>query len=1242
MYELSDESLPWAEATAWYKLPGYCSRTYDDHNAHAVPFRVGYVRSGLRRLFRPPGPGQPGGEAARTDETTPDNGAGQEPESGQAKPPWELAGPAEAESSGGSGSDPWQSSTDWTLGSQSGALDSGSTGSPGQDEGDQPGDWNLAEPMSGGGGRSWDEEGSGSAGRPAETGVTGGADDAATGAGAEGAATEAGTDGAATEAGTDGAAGAGAEGGAEDAAAGVGVASAVGAEAGGEGGVTPAGARPRRRWPGSSRLARHARVARLRAAVSGIQDKASGRTFSRLTLLPALLVIAWLLPAIPLLLGGSFALAPMLAISIPVALALIYFGLRQVPGRWPKTAQAKPGPGDRAPFWATLCTIVVAAGFTAWQIVMDSHQVIVTRDPGVYLNFGYWIAHHGSVTIAVSATAFGAHHPGLAFATAGFLQNGVNLVPQFLAGLPVLLAAGFWAGGTGAAVLVPPVIGGFAVLAFGGLTGRLAGPRWAPAGAIVLALALPEQYTSRAAFSETLTQVLLFGGLCLLIDSLSSPGTRIVAAAASTSVGPDPAGSGVVSAGSEGLSSGGSGVVGAGSEGLSSGGSGVVGAGSEGLSSGGSGLVGAGRGGLSPGGSGVVGAGSEGLSSGGSGVVGAGSEGLSSGGSGVVGAGSEGLSSGGSGVVSAGSEGFITADSGVTGDDLAGAYSASDPAFDPASGDPGDPDLIVLGSTDSGPAEFERDPADPDTEDLPSVGSGPAGSGPPSSALPAPPALPAPSASSAPPVPPTPPVLPATAAPSASPATAVLPAVGAVIMRWRRPSWFVSPSQATILALLAGLALGLTAAVRVDGLSILLPSVPIVGIMFAGRKPQWLPFGLGLVAGAGYGLADDLVLARPYFDSLSSWTRPFGIAIAAVAVITVDCALIWRYAKLGRLAKRVLGIAPLRWLPGVIATLTVLVVIAFAVRPYVQTVRGDTNPGEISYVGYLQRVAGLPLDPRRLYAEDTLYWVIWYIGLPAVLLGVFGFALLTQRVLRSFFTWKDPTGAARLWALPLLIIGWITVTVLWRPGTVPDQPWASRRLVPVVIPGLILVAVWGAAWLTGRARARGAGKAASSAVAVFCLGALLLPTTLTTFGIGVTSSSVANGNSKRLALQPVGPGQIDAVRSICTTLGPDASVVIVDPRVASQFTQVIRGMCNVPVAAMDRPPPVSLQPVISSIVSAHRRPVLLGADAAELNLFGSSPRRILNLTATQDAHELTRPPTTTWPIHYTIWMSQVG
>ncbi|MDQ2882504.1 MAG: hypothetical protein M3Y48_15220, partial [Actinomycetota bacterium] len=39
--------------------------------------------------------------------------------------------------------------------------------------------------------------------------------------------------------------------------------------------------------------------------------------------------------------------------------------------------------------------------------------------------------------------------------------------------------------------------------------------------ALVLGLSLPEQYVSRSAFAEPALQVLLFGGLCLLIDSLT-------------------------------------------------------------------------------------------------------------------------------------------------------------------------------------------------------------------------------------------------------------------------------------------------------------------------------------------------------------------------------------------------------------------------------------------------------------------------------------------------------------------------------------------------------------------------------------------------------------------------------------------------------------------------------------------------------------------------------------------------
>jgi hypothetical protein len=458
--------------------------------------------------------------------------------------------------------------------------------------------------------------------------------------------------------------------------------------------------------------------------------------------------------------------------------------------------------------------------------------------------------------------------------------------------------------------------------------------------------------------------------------------------------------------------------------------------------------------------------------------------------------------------------------------------------------------------------------------------------------------------------------------------------------RGRRRQW-AGPSQATVLAALGGLALGLTAAVRVDGLSDLLPAIPFIGILFAARKPQWLPFGAGLLVGVGYGLADGYLLARPYMDSLGSSMRTVGIVAGGLAVVTLDLALFSRLDVLRRLVKRVLAVPPLRWLPGTVALLTGLVLIGFAIRPYVQTVRGDNNVSVVAYVGYLQRLAGLPLDPRRLYSEDTLYWVIWYIGVPAVLLGAFGIAVLGRRVTRALVTWRDPTGSVRIWGLPLLIIGWVTVSVLWHPGIVPDQPWASRRLVPVILPGLILVAVWAAAWLTTQAGQRGAGRLASSAVVTLCVGALLLPTALTTFGIGVASSGPPkSASSGGLALHRAARGEEYAVGQLCTAIGPGASVVIVNPRIADEFAQLVRGICDTPTAVMNRPSPFAVQEVIAGILRARRHPVLLGANQAELASYGAVPRQVLSLGTTQDAHVLTRPPTSNWPVRYVLWMAQ--
>ena len=189
----------------------------------------------------------------------------------------------------------------------------------------------------------------------------------------------------------------------------------------------------------------------------------------------------------------------------------------------------KPNPKPRPQWWPLVATVAIAVAFTAWQMAERTEQIIYLRDPATYLQVAYWIAHHGYLPIPDSVAAFGGPHPGLSFASSNYYPRGTGIVPQFMTGTPLVLAAGIWLHGIKAALLVTPLIGGCAVLSFGGLAGRLAGPGWAPAAAAVLALSLPEQYTSRGTFSEPLAQVLMFGGLCLLADSLTvnrNPGKK--------------------------------------------------------------------------------------------------------------------------------------------------------------------------------------------------------------------------------------------------------------------------------------------------------------------------------------------------------------------------------------------------------------------------------------------------------------------------------------------------------------------------------------------------------------------------------------------------------------------------------------------------------------------------------------------------------------------------------------------
>ena len=81
-------------------------------------------------------------------------------------------------------------------------------------------------------------------------------------------------------------------------------------------------------------------------------------------------------------------------------------------------------------------------------------------------------------------------------------MSGGFITPSFVPGLPLVLAGGAWLGGLGGALVMPAVLGGCAVLSFGGLAGRLVGAWQAVAGELVLAVCLPQVYTARTPFGR--------------------------------------------------------------------------------------------------------------------------------------------------------------------------------------------------------------------------------------------------------------------------------------------------------------------------------------------------------------------------------------------------------------------------------------------------------------------------------------------------------------------------------------------------------------------------------------------------------------------------------------------------------------------------------------------------------------------------------------------------------------------
>jgi hypothetical protein len=282
-----------------------------------------------------------------------------------------------------------------------------------------------------------------------------------------------------------------------------------------------------------------------------------------------------------------------------------------------------------------------------------------------------------------------------------------------------------------------------------------------------------------------------------------------------------------------------------------------------------------------------------------------------------------------------------------------------------------------------------------------------------------------------------------------------------------------------------------------------------------------------------------------------------------------------------------------------------------------------------------QKANHLPIDPTRTYAEYSLHWVFWYIGVPAVILGTVGAAILIRRCLR---------GQAPLWTLPLITFLWAIVTFLYRPSITPDQPWASRRMVPTVLPGVILLAVWACAWLVGWVRGRGltwhwgAGLTRTSAglTGLVLAAAILVPTAIPNFGLGIAKGGpvgyklTADGT----ALKTTYWGELAAVQGLCASLPKNATVVFIDTPAADRLTEVVRGMCGVPagrITPQHKSTGVAqVKQTVRSIEKIGRTPVLLAGTPGELQYYtGGSTKLVMQLKTDIDDSTLLYVPRTT-------------
>jgi hypothetical protein len=404
---------------------------------------------------------------------------------------------------------------------------------------------------------------------------------------------------------------------------------------------------------------------------------------------------------------------------------------------------------------------------------------------------------------------------------------------------------------------------------------------------------------------------------------------------------------------------------------------------------------------------------------------------------------------------------------------------------------------------------------------------------------------------------------------------------------------------------MTGFVAGTSAMVRIDAYAGLLAMIVAAAAILAHARPgdrrrAAIAVG-GLTVAAlvptAIGWVDVSHLSPAYYADQRHAILQLGEAAVALTVLgAVGVALLWRPGASRWVA------AHLPTLATATSGLLVVVFVVLASRPLWMTARGSVN---VLYLLQVQKDAHVAQDGYRTYDEQTLSWQALYFGWPTVVLAVAGYVLLIRRLLLT-----------REWAL----VGVLTMALsmsalyLWTSQITPDQVWASRRYVPVVMPMLLVAAA--AALQAARQRWRRRPGRVLTALAALVVIAYPLAVSI-----------------PDITVREEVP-QLRQVADMCRALPADAAVVALDWNSLWSYQQTVRSYCDVPVIAVLNASRAELVQIRSTLLGQGRVLYVMTTTAATVQNAPGAPipralsiarttrwRSTLNSTPTSPTHE---------------------